>query len=348
MSRVRAIVLGCAMTASWLGLQGPLAVGPRTAHAATDEEKAGARALAEQAVEAFNDGEYERAVDLFRRAETLVHSPGHWLYMGRAYVKLGRLVLAQEAFLKAEREALNDSSPEAFRVAVADASSELEALRPRIAKVTVTVSGVEPSTASVTVDGAPVPSALIGVPMPVDPGERTFEVSAPGMLTESQALTIAEGGRESITLELHPIGITTTAPQEQPIPPPAQDAETAPNGAFLYAGIGAFVLGAGAVVGGYLNYQKGKPLRDRADELFGDCNPKGTCKSSGMSTRIDDLDSRAKGRWYTGIGLMGLGGLLLAGGTTLVVLSFQDSNGETALTVSPWATADSIGLNGTF
>lgn len=348
MSRVRAIVLGCALTASWLGLEGPLNGGSRTALAATDQEKAGARALAEQAVEAFNDGQYERAIDLFRRAETLVHSPGHWLYMGRAYAKLGRLVLAQEALLKAAREPLNDSSPDAFRIAVADASSELEALKPRIAKVTVTLSGVEPSNASVTVDGAQVPSALIGVPMPVDPGERTFEASAPGMISQSQSLTISEGGRESITLTLQPSATAPTDSKRSPANTPSPNADTALNSTYLYAGIGAFVLGAGAGVGGYLNYRKGVPLKEKADALHDECNPKRTCKSSGMRPIIDDLDRRYRGRLYTGIGLMSLGGLLVAGGVTLVVLSFQDSTGEAALTVSPWATADSIGLNGTF
>ncbi len=108
MSKVRAIVLSCALTTSWLGAVGPLAI--TQAQAATDEEKAGARALAEQAIDAFNKGQFAQAVDLLHRAESLVHSPGHWLYMGRAYVKLGRLVLAQEAFLKAEREPLSDVS----------------------------------------------------------------------------------------------------------------------------------------------------------------------------------------------------------------------------------------------
>lgn len=351
MSKVRAIVLGCALTTSWLGPAGPMALS--SASAATDEEKAGARALAEQAIDAFNKGRFEQAVDLLRRAETLVHSPGHWLYMGRAYVKLGRLVLAQEAFLKAEREPLSDDSPEAFRAAVADASTELETLRPRIAKVTIDLVGVERSLATVKVDGAAVPSALVGVPMPVDPGERQFQATAPGMLPASQSLMVAEGASTQITLTLQPdpavnANASGEAPPASEPTPGSPDASESTKDLLLYGGIGAAVLGAGAIVGGYLNYQLGNPRKDQADELFEECDPRGTCETSGQAAIIDDLDSRAKGRWYTGIGLMSLGGVLVAGGATMIVLSFQDSSGETALSISPWATQNSIGINGTF
>src|SRR5690606_22074983 len=131
-----------------------------------------------------------------------VHSPTHWLYIGMAQAKLGRLVLAQEAFLKASREPIDESSPEAFRVVVQTAQTELEALKPRLAKVTVRLVGVEPSTATVRVDGNQVPSALVGVPMPVDPGERVFEASAPGMLTATKNLVVAEGTSADLELVL--------------------------------------------------------------------------------------------------------------------------------------------------
>lgn len=341
-------MLSCALSTSWFGSGGPGLVS--SAAAATDEEKAGARALAEQAIDAFNKGRFEQAVDLLRRAETLVHSPGHWLYMGRAYAKLGRLVLAQEALLKAEREPLSDASPEAFRAAVAEASTELEALRPRIARVTVDIQGVQRDAATVTVDGAAVPSALVGVPMPVDPGERHFRASAPGMLPASDNLTVAEGANTQLTLTLRPDASAQGAasrPTDTP-PPPPPVADDSSRALYLYGGIGATVLGAGALVGGYFNYQKGNPRRDQADALFAACNPNKNCEETGQGKIIDDLDDRAKGRWYTGIGLMSLGGVLVAGGVTLIVLSFQDPSGETAWTLSPWATANSVGLNGTF
>jgi hypothetical protein len=349
MSKVRAIVLGCALSIGWLGPVRPFALELPAALAATDQEKAGARALAEQAIDAFNKGQFGQAVDLLQRAETLVHSPGHWLYTGRAYVKLGKLVLAQEAFLKAEREPLTDSSPDAFRAAVADASAELEVLRPRIAKVTVDLVGVERSAATVTVDGHAVPSALLGVQMPVDPGERKFQATAPGMLPANQSLIIAEGATSQVTLTLQPTAqaAPTAVPEVVPTQPQAAH-ESSPNSLFLYGGIGAAVLGAGAIVGGYLNYQVGNDRKAGADSIFQACNPRGTCETSGDSAVIDDLDSRAEGRWYTGVGLMALGGLLVAGGTTLMVLSFQDSQGEAALTVKPWATANGMGVNGTF
>ena len=69
----------------------------RPAFAASDEEKAGARAAATQGQAAYEKKNWAEALDLFTRAESLVHSPVHLLYKARALVQLGQLVKAREA-----------------------------------------------------------------------------------------------------------------------------------------------------------------------------------------------------------------------------------------------------------
>ncbi len=70
------------------------------ATAQTDSERASARAAAIAGGEAFQAGDFKRSLDLFRRAESLPHSPVHELYAARSLVRLGRLVEAREQYMK--------------------------------------------------------------------------------------------------------------------------------------------------------------------------------------------------------------------------------------------------------
>lgn len=345
-----------------------LATGPgfvfptmRVAHAATDEEKAGARALAEQAIqEAYPQGQYEQVIDLLRRAEALVHSPTHWLYIGMAQAKLGRLVLAQEAFLKASREPIDESSPEAFRVVVQNAQNELEALKPRLAKVMVRLVGAEASTATVRVDGNQVPSALVGVPMPVDPGERVFEASAPGMVPATKSLVVAEGTSadlELVLVEDPSAAVPSADPNGGSSATVGMDAGT--NGTstkdiLLYAGIGGAVLGAGGLLGGYLLYASGDDPRSQADALYASCHqPQHGRECSALQRdQITAWDEDADSAQVPGKILMGAGGVLLAAGATLIVISVLSDDKPTqardGLSVTPWVSVNGAGVFGSF
>lgn len=357
----RALVLTCSL--SLASAAGPSLLLPTVglAHAATDEEKAGARALAEQAIqEAYPQGQYEQVVDLLRRAEALVHSPTHWLYIGMAQAKLGHLVLAQEALLKASREPIDDNSPEAFKVVVQTAASELEALKPRLAKVTIRLIGVEPSTATVRVDGTQVPSALVGVPMPVDPGEREFQASAPGMITATQKLVVTEGGTANLELSLVPdpsaavvppdTGTTTGAATTSD----AGTSGTSTKDILFYTGIGGAALGVGGLVGGYLMYSGSKDPRSKADDLYNECHQPAAGRecSADEQDRITTWDNEADSAAIPGQILMVAGGVFLAAGSALIVVSLlqddEPAEPQTGLVVTPWVSVNGAGLFGTF
>jgi hypothetical protein len=362
MRTTRAVTLTCILSVAWAA--GPCFVLPAVgaAHAATDEEKAGARALAEQAIqEAYPQGQYDQVVDLLRRAEALVHSPTHWLYIGMAQAKLGHLVLAREAFLKASREPIDDNSPEAFKVVVQTASNELEALKPRLAKVTIRLVGVEPSTATVRVDGTQVPNALVGVSMPVDPGERVFEASAPGMVTATQKLVVSEGSTANLELVL-------VADPSAP-PPPVEggsttttvggDSGAASSGTstkdiLFYTGLGGAVLGAGGLVGGYLVYSGGADPRANADDLYSACHQPTQGRECTVveQDQITSWDNDADSAEIPGKILMITGGVLLGAGATLIVVSLlqddEPAEPQMGLSVTPWVGVNGAGLFGTF
>ncbi|HEX9621815.1 MAG TPA: tetratricopeptide repeat protein, partial [Polyangiaceae bacterium] len=87
---------------------------------------AGARAAATEGAKAFQEGRWQDAVDLFTRAESLVHAPPHLLFLARAQVKLGRLVAARELYNKILREPLAGDAPPAFLTAREAAEAEIE------------------------------------------------------------------------------------------------------------------------------------------------------------------------------------------------------------------------------
>ncbi len=154
---------------------------------------------ATEGVKASNEKRWADAADLFTRAESLVHSPVHLLYLARAQEKLGQLVKARENYNRVIRERVSPDSPEAFRQAQASAQQEVGAVDARLGAVTLKLEG-EKGPVTVTMDGEKVPPALIGLPLPVDPGNHTFQAAGTNLKSDPVSLAVTEGGKSSVTL----------------------------------------------------------------------------------------------------------------------------------------------------
>jgi hypothetical protein len=113
---------------------------------ATDAERAGARSAATAGADAFDAGKFQNALDLFARAESLVHSPVHLSYIGQCQVKLGRLVEARETYLKLQRETVAPDAHDALKRALSEAGTHLEQIEPRLPFLSIKVEGAEPGT----------------------------------------------------------------------------------------------------------------------------------------------------------------------------------------------------------
>src|SRR6188768_3900498 len=200
-------------------------LGVRPAFAASDEEKAGARAAATQGQAAFEKKRWAEALDLFTRAESLVHSPVHLLYKARALVQLGQLVKAREAYLSVTREESTSSSPAVLK-AREDAAKEQLLLEPRLANLTVKLDGPGAADASLVMDGVKVPAALIGVARPADPGQHTLQATGTGVASDPQTISLKEGGAATVTLLLKPTPGAAVVPPggAQPAAAPATTA----------------------------------------------------------------------------------------------------------------------------
>jgi hypothetical protein len=344
-----------------------------SALAQTDEERAGARAAATAGAQAFAEKRWTDALDLFTRAESLVHAPPHLLYMARANANLGKLVRARELYLKLQRETLAATAPQAFRDAVRDAGTELAAIEPRIPYVTVNVEGAGSEPVVVTQDGSQVSAALIGVPRPVDPGEHEYKATSGGLASEVSKVKVDEGKRVSVVLKLAAGGAAPPGPGTPPgggdAPPPGGETkgpgeggegagvkvgtDTPPsNDGLRYASYGAFGVGALGLVAGTIFVLQSSSKRSEADDLTAKTCPNGCSAEAGKP--IADLDDQARSAQTLGIVGYAVGAVGIGAGITLFILSNKKSDAPaTSLTpvrprITPYIGYGSAGVFGTF
>jgi hypothetical protein len=346
--------LSCSSVASSLWLAGSLLLCTGPAHAQTDDQRSGARAAATAGGQAYMSGRWADAVDMFTRAESMVHSPVHLLYMARAYEKLGSLVKARESYIRITNEDLPAGASQPIKEAKSDAQKELDALEPRVPYVSVVVQGVGPKPVTVTMDGVNVPPALLGVPRPVDPGEHKFEAVAEGMDSAISSISVKEGRSETVVLTLHP----GSAPAAQPpvgyaapvypggagAPPEADSGKHGPSPLTWVAfGVG----GVGLVVGTVFALKSSSKVDD-ANNLCHLPGPDGTrTYCSPQASSLDDDARSAKT-----ISLVGFiaGGVGVATGVTLLLVTGKHQKAAASLAphVTPWLGLGSAGISGRF
>ena len=359
-----------------------LLAGPR-AFAQTDLERATARDAANNGRKAFDAGKYEKAIDYLSRAEQLVHSPTHLLFIARAQAKLGQLVAAHETYLKISRETLAANAPKAFVSAQAAAETEQDALDDRLPSVTVVLQGATKAPdVSVQMDGTPLPPAMIGIPLPADPGEHVFKASGPTISSEPVTVKLTEAAKQTVTLTLRSTGVarpvvagpakTSTAPGMSPATPvastanavPAQsEASEVPSGGvssssghgpgLLIASFVSFGLGAASASIGTYYLLKSSGTRDDADKIDQQCGLASGGKCSDLD-KIDEIlskDNDADRQSKLGIaGLIG-GGVGFAAGVTFLIVDATRSDKaarQSTPHVTPVFGFRSIGLVGTF
>ncbi|MEZ4224200.1 MAG: hypothetical protein R3B13_24840 [Polyangiaceae bacterium] len=181
-----------------------LAAGPQLSHAQSAADKATARQLAMDGVEAFRKQDFAAALDKLQRAQNLYDAPVHLIYIARASAKLGKLVEAAEAYRRLVRTRLEANAPEAFREAVDDAKKELPELEPRIPKLRIDVSPADLDGLEVKLGTTVVPTAALGVDRPTNPGSLTVTASAPGFHDAQQSIELGEGQTKALSLTLEP------------------------------------------------------------------------------------------------------------------------------------------------
>lgn len=323
-----------------------LALGTWSSHAlaqSDDDKRAGARSTATAGLRAMSEGKWAEAETLFARAEALVHAPPHLLYYARASVKQGKLVQANEAYVKILRETLPANAPKAFVDAQTAAAAEQPKVEESLPRLTIIVEGGGAKSAHVTLNGAEVPQPLIGIPAPRDPGDLVIEAVAPGWKSDKAQLTLKEGSRETVKLTLDvPDATTTLAPAKEVAPVAATPPKTGLKVAgWITVGVGVAAIGAGT----YFVFDN-RNKRDQADALC--TGPNGVCPSAQRST-IQSLDSDANTSAIIAWIGYGVGAAGVVMGAVMLGLSRGHSEpSPQKASVMPWVGPGSAGLSGSF
>lgn len=300
---------------------------PFSAGAQTASEKAGARSAATSGADAYDAGNYVKAIDLFTRAESIVHSPVHELYLARSYVKLGRFVEGRELYLKIGRENKDERG--------ATAQKELSALEPRIPSLTLHLLGTEAKEPAITLDGKPYPAALVGVAQPFDPGDHSVVVEADGRrLTRN--FSVQEAEKLALELDMAEGEIVPAEVRPEPVAPPVvpapekKGADPLRVASYASMGVGAVGIGLGVVfsiVSGDKANQA-NALCDQIDDREGTSNCAG--RTSAEEAQVLDLESSHESAQTAAIVSYIAGGVFLGAGVTLFVLSGPKNEGTVA------------------
>jgi hypothetical protein len=363
--RTRPFLASAVLSACLLGSVSP-------ALAQSDEQRAGARSLATEGAAAFNEGRYKDAVDLFVKAESLMHAPPHLLFAARAHAKLGQFVKAREAYMKIVKEQLAPNAPQAFRDAQTAAEEERKQVEPHIGRLTVKVEGADGAKdLVVAVDGQPIPSVLLGVPQPMDPGDHTITATATGFKGAPVTASLKDAGIGAVTLKME-VDNSVPPPGAAPAPGAAGGAVSTTPGAATPSDVGksgsngmrigsyvSFGVGAVGAVLGTVFVMRSSSKRKAADDVDveasgsttgGACSlAAGTCDAdSAVAKKQAGLDDQARSAKTIGIVGYVVGGLGLAGGVTLFVLSNKKEESTSAAFVAPYVGLGAVGVRGAF
>jgi hypothetical protein len=169
------------------------------------ERKASARAAYQEGVEMQGQKSWPQALARFQYAQRLFDAPTHLLHIAQCMVVTGKLVEAQETYETLTHRELPAGAPEPFRDAVEVGKRELAELRPRIPTLRIEVRPA-PSTLrnlALTMNGRPLPSEVIGIARPVNPGKYVITATAWGVpASKPVEVTLAESDTRTVEVKL--------------------------------------------------------------------------------------------------------------------------------------------------
>jgi hypothetical protein len=222
-----------------------VALASRTGHAGepTRADLATARALFSRAERDEEAGRWADALDKLRRTGSIKMTPGIRFHVALCEEKLGQLAAALADYAAAE-----DSAREEGNQDVIDAVAEPRAeVRARVPTLTLRPPA-DVKDATLWLDGAPLVSASLGTPLPVEVGSHTIEGRAPNRATFSTTVSLVEKEARSVEVVLPwiPRASATPAAAADRKGPPRSGAIVASSGALALVGFGVaafFVAG---------------------------------------------------------------------------------------------------------
>ncbi len=303
--------------------------------AQSETKAAVAEGLYRQARDLMAAGHYDEACPKFAESQRLDPATGTLLNLAACHEKQGKLATAwieySDALFAARRDGREDR--------VEYARGRAAELEPKLSRLTLQLdAGADHPGLEIELDGAALGRAVIGAPMPIDPGKHTLRASAPGRKPWTQAIEIAPLADQKVlsipALEaappepVAPVAATPAAVLTPGAPPSDElGPRPVPTSVYLAGGI-TVALGVGAGVTG-VTYLKKKAAYD-------DERPKGPSKD------LDSLDSKARTYGYLNLGLWAA--TAVGAGVTTYLYVTRPTQPQAAR-VLPWATHEAAGLS---
>ena len=290
---------------------------PSNVHAQSDSERGVARELAQEGDGLQRAGRYAEALEKFERAEKIVAAPTHLVRIAECQAALGKLVEAAESYRHAQRIPVPAEAPAVLLRAEEEAQRELVALEPRVPKLTLTITPRAAVGLEVEIDGHPLNVAVVGEPIPLDPGRHEVVVRASGGAAFRGDVRLADGEVKELAVAL--------------------------GGGLQHGGttnvgrpVGLVAAGAG-VVGLVVGSVLGLVAKSTYDDALAYCpnGPPSPCGREGVAGG-ETAHNEATAATVAFV----LGGVLLAGGTTLFLVASR----ERAISIGPTGFAEGPGV----
>jgi hypothetical protein len=248
-------------------------------------------------------GNYAEACPKFAESQRIDPKLGTLMNLALCHANEGKTASAWAEYTQAAELAARAGQGERERVARKSAS-DLEAALPHVVLKSATKDSI-----TVTWDGKPMGAAVLGIPLPVDPGVHELVASATGRQTYKQTVTVKSGpGEQVVTIpELAP-GVTAApvvvgpvpAPTPPVTPPPSEPEATGhPILGYSLLGGGAVAIIIGSVFGGLALSEK--------STVAGQCNPKGQCTQGGLNAATTLKTDEATSTVMIGLGIVSAG-----------------------------------------
>jgi hypothetical protein len=242
------------------------------------QDPAAAASLFQTGLTAMQEGRYSEGCPALEESYRLEPLPGVLFTSAECHAKWGKLATAvaryQDYLTVFERLPPSQVVKQRNRNEVAE--RQIRALSARVPQLTLTLPPSAPATITVKRDGVVLGAPSLGVALPVDPGEHVLVTERSGV-TREQRVSLAEGERRSVVLEVPPEATAPEAvapPLVRSAPPARTHAHPRAHSPWFWVAGGAGVVGvATGAVCGALVFAKKSDIDDNCTGY--DCNAEG-------------------------------------------------------------------------
>jgi len=230
---------------------------PAQAQSASGNNRAAAEALFNEGRSLVAKGKFTEACPKFEASEQLDPGLGTVLNLAECYEKLGKTASAWAEY----REAIPLARASGSQVRLDLATQRSQALESRLSTLTIRAMGGDTDSAALDIrrDGVPVPTAVLGSAIPVDPGPHVIEATAPGKQKWSSTVQVTDAAKLAVEVPaLTPLAPgPSAAPAAMPGTGQAQpgadtgvhSGSTQRTAALVVGAVGIVSVGIGAVFG---------------------------------------------------------------------------------------------------